>query len=498
MTKIRFVKDFGADKNPAVSLDEYTGKDGIVSTKNGKIDPSLLPATRQESGTVVEGGVSQEQFNNFSRNINIRTAQIETTLPTKADKNYVDPHIADTSIHFTMGNIVIEENQISDLRDYALSEEVRKKSGFENPLETIINYDKDARTITLTGLKEARFRGELIFQNNGTWTSPPHPETLNKTYFLYYNGDGFQWTEAEVEFADLLIALVVYRTTDKFAIRECHSLQSPEGHRTDHYNIGTYRVSGGDVTAITLDSTTAINRRPLISECLVYDEDLPTILPELNTRLYALRRLSGSTDIVYEIDSADIVRLSGGLPVYNSFTGGVWGETALPNNSFMSVYIYGVPVTADSNSQRYRFSIVQGQSFTQAVNASPSALEEARQIERSKTTVELNLGISSMMSAEYVALQKIVIGRSGSTWFITDNIRLAGTRASQIGSIAGDFLTSVSTDTTITGIGRTGNPLSVADFLETNIWTTKYFQMVTDKNGEIYQLRKVPYQELGG
>ena len=88
------------------------------------------------------------------------------------------------------------------------------------------------------------------------WVSEPHSSATDKNYFLYYDETGFVWSETPWTFSKLQIAEVFYRT-DKFCVREVHGLMPGTVHRDLHYNVGTYKESGGafDAGTYTLNST---------------------------------------------------------------------------------------------------------------------------------------------------------------------------------------------------------------------------------------------------
>ena len=112
----------------------------------------------------------------------------------------------------------------------------------------ILNYDPVSRTVTVTGNVDFFYQGVRIAEMVSGWVSPAHDSTVGKTYFLYYDGSAFVWGDSFIEFYPPLIAMVVYRAADIFAVRESHGIQDWNSHRTDHFNIGTWRQSGGDIS----------------------------------------------------------------------------------------------------------------------------------------------------------------------------------------------------------------------------------------------------------
>lgn len=349
----------------------------------------------------------------------------------------------------------------------------KEPTGFQYPADVIVTYDSTTRKVTLTGDTTAYFRGSLVSVLTSGWVSDAHPDTVG-VYFLYYDGTSFSWGTSFSDFSLLQIAVAYYRATTPFGTRECHGFLQHQAHQEAHWNIGTYRTAGGDISNVVLLSTTADNRRPIISACTIWDEDNPTTNVELTSKKYSVRYLTSADTINYNLQADDIVPLSGDNPYYNSFSSPNYGQTLMPDNSMMTVWLYEVPVSSDAASQEIRHVFVQGQSITQAANISPAALTAAYNTELAKNSSELNLGVPSVVSAEYVAIQKFIIQYTGGNWSIRGSIKLTGSRASQVSSPSGSYLSSVSTDATLTGSGTPTDPLSVVGGGGTNVYPQNY------------------------
>jgi hypothetical protein len=161
--------------------------------------------------------------------------------------------------------------------------------------------------------------------------------------------------------------------------------------------------------------------------------------------------LSGASGVVnFATASADIVSVTGNVPNYNQFTGGSWQQTALPTNQYMCLWLMEVPVTNDAGSQAFRHVWLQGQS--QGSLASQQAM----------TTNNLNMGEWGSLIPEFVFIQKVIIRYTNGNWIWIETAPITGSRAVQVSSVSGFFLSSVNHNATLTGSGTTEDPLSLS------------------------------------
>ena len=417
------------DKKPLIN---YSGQQDEIHAADALIVPNLVDTGVTASRAIVSGS----------------DQKLEASATTSTELGYVS---GVTSAIQPQLNAITNTFTIT-----------KESTGFTEPENVIVTYDATSQKITLTGTVVAYWRGTLISALTTGWISSAHTDSVG-AYYLYYDGSNFIWGSTFPSFSVLQIAIISYRAVAPFGNRECHGLQQWQSHQIDHFNIGTYRTNGGDISNLILASTTADNRRPIISTCTIHDEDCPTVNAGLTSKKYSQRYLANASDITYVLQADDIVPLSTARPYYNSFTTPNFGQTLMPANSVMTVWLYEVPVTADAASQEIRHVFVQGQSITQATSSSAAALITARNAEKLKAPSELNLGIPAAIvaAAEYVCIHKLIIQYTNSNWTITDSIAITGSRSSQNQSLAGNFLTEVTTDTTMTGVGTVASPLSI-------------------------------------
>ena len=339
-------------------------------------------------------------------------------------------------------------------------------TGFDNQNDVEIVGDSSLRRIILGGTWTAYFKGLKVNELTAGWVSPAHGTNTNEVYFLIYDGISIDWHEVSTLNYDyykyLLIALAFYNSSSAKWVyqRECHgAVQSWASHQQEHYNTGTFKISGGTLSNYVLNSTTPANRRPSISQCLIQDEDLQTTLSSI-TGNYTQYRLDGPAEYAYFIpNSTDIISLSGNQPYYNQYTGGSWVQTLMSVGNYTSIWVLAIPMANDSESQKLKFLFIQGQ--TQNSN-----LDD----EEALTTNNINLGQLNDLTPESVFLARIIIRYIGGNWEFIQVDALTGSRRTQISSPTGNYLSSVSINSTLTGLGTPSSVLGV-NLTNPNLWT---------------------------
>jgi hypothetical protein len=116
---------------------------------------------------------------------------------------------------------------------------IKEFTGFSSPESVVLNYDSTTQKITITTMTDAYYQGVSVTALASGWVSSAHANTTGHIYYLYYNGTSFTWsTDTFPGFEVLLIAAVHYRTTNKFALRECHGLMPWQSHEEDVPDLG--------------------------------------------------------------------------------------------------------------------------------------------------------------------------------------------------------------------------------------------------------------------
>jgi len=233
-------------------------------------------------------------------------------------------------------------------------------------------------------------------------------------------------------------------------------------HEEFHSTIGTYKKSGNIIgNSYALASTIAANRRPNLEQIVIADEDLPTTLSILTSKLYTKFYLTSTLTANYIVETADVIPLSTNNPFYNKWNGSAWVQTLMPANSLASVWIYAIPVCSDNSSQKYRFLFVQPQWITQSSNSSAANLAIALSNELLRQPSELVLNSVPSFTSEFIAIGRIVVQYTGGNWTLVNVSNLSGTRYTQVGSPSGNYLSSVSTSgSSFSGNGTGESPLT--------------------------------------
>jgi len=369
---------------------------------------------------------------------------ITTTRPVAPNKCIVVGIVVRS--HATEGilytNIQIDSAQV-------IKDVTKDPTGFYDNDNIIVTGNGD-RTVTLTGTVQAYWRGEHVTTLVSGYESPAHGTDTSKIYYLSYNGTSITWSDSIWTFDKLQIAVAYYNPTAAqwFYLKETHGVMPYTTHSELHETLGTYLQSGGSMSGYTLSSTTAANRRPDVAASYVRDEDLVTLLPALTSKQYTQYYLSSTATQNFALSAADIVHLSGNNPYWNQFSGGNWIQTLMQNKSYMSIWLYAIPACADATSQAYRYIWVQGQanntSLTNELALQPS-----------------NLNLGSLSLPEIVCIGRVIIQYTAANWNLNSVQLITGTKLSQTATAAGNFLTAVTTDATLTGSGTPTNPLSV-------------------------------------
>ena len=318
-------------------------------------------------------------------------------------------------------------------------------------------FNPTSRIVQLTGDLKLKYQNSTVFSGT-SHSSIANSPGATQTQFYLHNGSGFVWQDGiPWEFNQAPVFAAVYNSLGEFlwGLRETHTNRRiPDHHRNEHYNIGTYRTTGLDLTGYVLNSTTAADRQPEVTAGTIYDDDLESNLSAQVAADYNNLYFTGSVEAsgVPRLSTAetDIVRTSAGVPLINEWNGSSWTEVTLGVNDYATVWHMAVPATSDTTF-RNRENI-----FIAPQNQSNTLLAQ-----QSLTPLDISFGELINESPEFVVVNKIIIQRQGSTFQIVQVDSITGSRAGQVVGPGNEG--TVSTDqVTIDGDGTVSEPISIS------------------------------------
>ena len=311
-------------------------------------------------------------------------------------------------------------------------------TGFVDPAGIQITYNIGSVTLVhASGYVQYLWRGVLHVLES-PWTSPEHPawEPTFTAYLYSTDGTTFAWSKTIWQWSDIQVAWLHCGEVAPelwMCLRECHGLMPWQTHEALHRQIGTYRLSGGALTAATYAiqpaSPTDNDNRPGIDAAIIVDEDLESSIAavaESAERMLLWFAGAGTPQAASdEIDSYSPLRVGSVYPLINAYSGSSFSDAETVTGRYVNVYTVMFPVTLDSGSQLFRVLWLQPQ-FAYTSLAAAEA-EDFR---------NLYLGGLSQIAPEFVAYARITYRTSASyTTFGKVRIEavsyLSGPRASQ-------------------------------------------------------------------
>lgn len=291
----------------------------------------------------------------------------------------------------------IAQSQVAGLPEIWAA--TKEPTGFESPELITQEYNATTRMVTLTqaGGIPYWYRG-VRYVLASPWTSVAHAVTVG-TWFLRFAGTAFTWAQTIPTLdSEGPVCYVDYNSPSgtTFAIREIHGLMAWQTHLELHERIGTYRRSGGGLTAGTfaLNTDTAAAITPGFDSAIVADEDLQSTIPAIPESSYTHLRIAAGSLVAFRTAQGYLTFTTGTYPMVNNALTGA--ETEIATGDFINVYQILMPVTSDTASQVYRMVFLQ----PQAVHGSLAAA----QLEDYGT---LSLGNLLGLSTEFVPYSRL-------------------------------------------------------------------------------------------
>lgn len=283
-------------------------------------------------------------------------------------------------------------------------------TGFDDKLspceDIVMTYDYTTRKITLThssGYIYYWWQG-VQYAVTSPWTSTAHTNATNTYYLSIKTGGVITWGTDVWDFkSEAPVAAVKYDTGNSIyiAFRELHALMPWQAHKEFHEVIGTYKLSGGSLTAGTyaIQPTvpTDADNTPGIDSTRIADEDAYTTNSALVQGTYTKVYFTGSGTPTFSI-ATNPLRKGTTYPYYNSYNGATFSNVETSTNKYLNYWIVAVPTATDSESTKYRYLFLQPQREYSSLSAASA-----------ETTGDLNLGTLASLFVEFVPIAKVTV-----------------------------------------------------------------------------------------
>jgi len=339
------------------------------------------------------------------------------------------------------------------------NEDFENPSGFIDNKNIDVAYDSSTRKITLThssGSIYYYWQGEKT-ELSSPWVSDAHADTAGAKFLSSTDGVNFTWSDITWSFSDIQVAYVADGKI--FSTREVHGVQDQNTHLEFHTLLGTFRFSGFGLTDGTYQlqpsSPVDADNTPGFASGVIADEDLQSTLSAWAEGTYSVLYFTASGTINFDLTATSLLRVTGTYPNVNEVSGGTFSEVEASTGEYLNYYVIRIPVSSDTESQKYRAVVLQPQ-------VAHSSLEEARQ----ESINELDLGDFSSLSPEFVLVEKITFRTNASYSGATGRVRieetsiLVGSKAAQV-SVTGSAISKY-TDLTDTDSSYVSKALYIA------------------------------------
>lgn len=310
-------------------------------------------------------------------------------------------------------------------------DDAKAPTGWLDPDNIDVSYDKTNRTITLTGNLDFYWNG-VKKSLSSPWTSDAHTNSAGSYYLYSTDGITFAWSTDVWSFYHLMIAKAI-KGTDSFALRETHGLMQWQVHEELHEVVSSFRESGGALVAGTYAENTPTDaaNSPGFAVATIQDEDLHTTIPAWSEGGYTTMWIGSSSVSTFDTTATLPFRYaSGGYIYYNVPTTGA--ETQAANNRYLNVYQILVPTASDTDSQKYRMLMLQPQAQYTSLAAA--------QAEDTRGLVLGNFGVSAPEFVIYARITYITASgdaNNGKCRIATNGVTyIAGSKLGQV-SVSG-------------------------------------------------------------
>lgn len=295
--------------------------------------------------------------------------------------------------------------QIVSTTAETIADVTKEPTGWEDGDNITHTYSHTDRKVTLTHPS-----GTLAWWWKGVrhtvaspWVSDAHANTPG-SWFLKLTGDisTANWAlNTPWKFYEIQVFLANYQTlaVDSWGLREAHGLMPWQAHEELHAAVGTYWVSGLtlDPATYTLNGTTDAQNAYGVLAGSIKDEDATTPIAAWAEGTYTIGYRNGvggawvfsTTETLPFIVAANTIR-------WNQNTAGTWSNAVTTEDNFVNYFDFCLPVSSDSDSQKYRHLLIPGQSQFTTLAAAQQEFPQ-----------NLDLGTLTDLSPEFVCVNRI-------------------------------------------------------------------------------------------
>lgn len=268
-----------------------------------------------------------------------------------------------------------------------------------------LTWNDGTRTITITNdatKNYFRYYNRGCEQRVTGTVSEVLPNTTGG-YFFYYDLDNtIQLSTSAWDFSEVPISYIYWNATlgEGLALNERHtSKRNIEWHRGQHFNIGTYYLSGYGITGYTLNTATDAAISYAIASGIILDEDIVYNGAGVSdgVQYYMMSRTGASGDWTWTKPSVPILASTGRI-YFNEYTGGAWQLSEVDNGDFVNYYV----IATTALNSAYNIVVFAGQN-------SFNSLSEAQDVSLSS-----DISFGSIPFTEFSTLYRITYETNNS------------------------------------------------------------------------------------
>jgi hypothetical protein len=246
---------------------------------------------------------------------------------------------------------ILNENGLPRWYEIGRNQYTGEPTGIEDADAVTLSFDDGTREVTVEPAgTEYFYLLQGVRRKVTTTESVVIPDTIG-LHHVYFNSDGDLVSDTAVTIEDLLrnnvyVANVYWNgSTGVILGNELHGLMPWQTHYLIHSFFGGARHTGGLTLADIVEDASGDEDEHAefsVASGGIIDEDLEHAISARaagDTIITLARSGAAGTWIEAASIGAPVV-LSGGVPQFNSYSGGVWGNSSVSNNSFFLGHLF--------------------------------------------------------------------------------------------------------------------------------------------------------------